>query len=72
MTSTRYILSDIKGFNEIVNCDVNNLEILKLNKIESRTSNNSTYKVVRYDKNFLSIDLLNYKKGFYYYNRTLD
>ena len=58
MTSTRYVLSDIKGFNEIVNCDVNNLEILKLNKIESRTSNNSTYKVVRYDKNFLSIDLI--------------
>jgi len=58
MTSTRYILSDIKGFNEIVKCDVNNLEILKLNKIESRTSNNSTYKVVRYDKNFLSIDLI--------------
>ena len=58
MTSTRYILSDIKGFNEIVKCDVNNLEILKLNKIESRTSNNSTYKVVRYDKNFLSNDLI--------------
>jgi len=58
MTSTRYILSDIKGFNEIVNCDVNNLEILKLNKIESRTSNNSSYKVVRYDKNFLSCDLI--------------
>jgi hypothetical protein len=58
MTSTRYILSDIKGFNEIVKCDVNNLEILKLNKIESRTSNNSTYKVVRYDKNFLSSDLI--------------
>ena len=58
MTSTRYILSDIKGFNEIINCDVNNLEILKLNKIESRTSNNSSYKVVRYDKNFLSIDLI--------------
>ena len=58
MTSTRYILSDIKGFNEIVNCDVNNLEILKLNKVESRTSNNSTYKVVRYDKNFLNVDLI--------------
>ena len=58
MTTTRYILSDIKGFNEIVNCDVNNLEILKLNKIESRTSNNSSYKVVRYDKNFLNIDLI--------------
>lgn len=58
MTSTRYILSDIKGFNEIINCDVNNLEILKLNKIESRTSNNSSYKVVRYDKNFLSCDLI--------------
>jgi hypothetical protein len=57
MTPTRYILSDIKGFNEIVNCDVNNFEILKLNKIESRTSN-SIYKVVRYDKNLLSIDLI--------------
>ena len=57
MISTIYILSDIKGFNEIVNCDVNNLEIIKLNKIESHT-NNSTYKVVRYDKNFLSIDLI--------------
>jgi hypothetical protein len=58
MTSTRYILSDIKGFNEIIKCDVNNLAILKLNKIESRTSNNSSYKVVRYDKNFLSSDLI--------------
>lgn len=58
MIPTRYILSDVKGFNEIVNCDVNNLEILKLTKMESRTSNNSTYKVVRYDKNLLSIDLI--------------
>jgi len=58
MISTRYILSDIKCFNEIVNCDVNNSEILKLNKIESLTSNNSTYKVVRYDKKFLSSDLI--------------
>ena len=60
MTSTRYILSDIKGFNEIVNCDVNNLEILKLNKIESRKSNNSSYKVVRYDKNFFQFSLKTY------------
>jgi hypothetical protein len=58
MTSTRYILSDIKGFNEIVKCDVNNLEILKLNKVECRTANNSVYKVIRYDKPFLSYDLI--------------
>lgn len=57
MNSTRYILSDINGFNEIVNCDVNNSEILKFNKIESYT-NNSTYNVVSYDKKKLIIDLI--------------
>ena len=57
MSSTRYVLSDIKGFNEIVNCDVNNSEILKINKIETHT-NNSTYKVVSYDKKKLILDLI--------------
>lgn len=59
MTSTRYILSNINGFNEIIKCDdTNNLQVLKLNKIECRTSNKSSYKVIRYDKNFLSFDLV--------------
>lgn len=59
MSSTRYILSDINGFNDIIKCnDTNNLQVLKLNKIEVRDSNNSSYTVVRYDKNFLSLDLI--------------
>lgn len=53
-----YNLSAIPGFNGILQNDLlNNSNILKLNKIESR-SNNSTYRVIRYDKNFLSFDLV--------------
>lgn len=55
----RYVLSDIPGFQDIINNDSNdNSNILKLNKVECRTSNNIPYKVVRYDKNFLSYDLI--------------
>jgi hypothetical protein len=56
----KYNLSEIPGFNDLLNPDSNNtlnLNILKLNKIECRT-NNSVYKVIRYDKNFLCIDLI--------------
>lgn len=53
-----YNLSGIKGFNQLLAEDNGcNSNILKLNKIECRT-NNSTYKVIRYDKNFLSADLV--------------
>jgi hypothetical protein len=53
-----YNISSIPGFNEICVSDVTfNSNILKLNKIESRT-NNSSYKVVRYDKDFLCVDLI--------------
>ncbi len=54
-----YNLSEIPGFTDLLNsdyvCDSNTLNpsVLKLNKIQSRT-NNSTYSVIRYDKNFLS------------------
>jgi len=59
MTSARYILSEIPGFNDIVKNDIKNVSnILKLNKVECRTSNNTPYTVIRYDKNFLSIDLI--------------
>jgi len=58
MKSNRYILSNITGFNEILNDDPTNCEILKLNKIQSRTSNASAYKVIRYDKNMLCVDLV--------------
>jgi hypothetical protein len=59
MSSITYLLSDIPGFNELINSDDKSISnILKLNKVECRTSNNSSYKVVRYDKNFLSYDLI--------------
>ena len=55
-------LSLIPGFNDAINNDNNDnnesSNILKLNKVECRTSNNQKYKVIRYDKNFLSIDLI--------------
>lgn len=51
-------LSLLPGFNEIMNNDdAEILNILKLNKVECRT-NNQKYKVIRYDKQFLSIDLV--------------
>ena len=56
--STIYNLSSIPGFNDLLKADVvSNLNILKLNKIECR-SNNSIYRVIRYDKNFLCHDLI--------------
>jgi hypothetical protein len=58
MSFVKYILSDIPTFNEIVKNDNNTSNILKLNKVECRTSNNTPYKVIRYDKNFLSCDLI--------------
>jgi hypothetical protein len=58
MSSVRYILSNISGFNDIIqNNDDNISSILKLNKVDCRT-NNSSYKVIRYDKNFLNYDLV--------------
>lgn len=58
MSSFRYILSDIPGFNDIINDSTNVSNILKLNKVECRTANNAVYRVIRYDKNFLSHDLI--------------
>ena len=62
-TFTRYILSDIHGFTSMIQNDDKkddniDLNILKLNKVECRTSNNAKYKVIRYDKNFLTRDLV--------------
>jgi len=52
-------LSVIPGFNDIINNDnKDDSNILKLNKVECKTSNNQKYKVIRYDKNFLSVDLV--------------
>jgi hypothetical protein len=56
--NTIYNLSLIPGFNDLLKSDIiSNSNILKLNKIECR-SNNSIYKVIRYDKNFLCYDLI--------------
>jgi hypothetical protein len=59
MTTPIYNFSNISGFNDIIN-NVNDSgsTILKLNKVECRTSNNTIYRIVRYDKNFLNIDLI--------------
>ena len=61
-TLPRYILSDINGFTSMIKNDdkkdVIDLNVLKLNKVECRTTNNTAYRVVRYDKNFLSRDLI--------------
>jgi hypothetical protein len=54
----RYNLSEIPGFNDLVKQNfISNSSVLKLNKIECRT-NNSFYKVIRYDKNLLCVDLI--------------
>ena len=55
MSSVRYILSDIDGFNDIINSNDNSIpNILNLN----RTSNNTQYKVITYDKKYLNYDLI--------------
>ena len=51
-------LSQIPGFNEMNINDENISNILKLNKVECKTSENTKYKVIRYDKNILSADLV--------------
>lgn len=61
MSSIQYNLSNVPDFNELVKSDTNNQSssnILKLNKINCKTSNNATYSVIRYDKNFLACDLV--------------
>lgn len=53
-------LSQIPGFNALLHNDDNTISnILKLNKVVCKSSNNQTYKVIRYDKNFLTCDLIN-------------
>jgi len=53
-------LSIIPGFMNLVkdDKDTNNGDILKLNKVKCKTRNNQEYKIIRYDKNMLSIDLV--------------
>lgn len=63
MSKYTYNLSEITGFKNFIEPDyvytqnTLNPSILKLNKTDSRTNNN-TYSVIRYDKNLLCIDLI--------------
>jgi hypothetical protein len=63
MSKHTYNLSEIPGFNDLLkpdyfyNPNTLNQVVLKLNKIQCRT-NNSFYSVIRYDKNFLCVDLI--------------
>ena len=57
-TSVTHTLTNIQGFDDLVKNESNAAGILKLNKVECRTANNSVYKVIRYDKPFLSYDLI--------------
>ena len=54
----RYNLSNIPGFNNLIHDNTDESKILKLNKIECKTSNNARYSVIRYDKDILSYDLI--------------
>ena len=62
MNPVRYVLSDIVGFINLVKSDDKttelNLSTLKLNRVKCRTENKTSYKIIRYDKNFLSYDLV--------------
>lgn len=51
------ILNDIPGFISLIKDEVDS-NILKLNKIKCVSSNNQEYKVIRYDKNMLTNDLI--------------
>ena len=57
-----YVLTDIPGFVELVNRDPTNVEesanTLKLSKVNYTTKNNQNYKIIRYDKHYLSTDLI--------------
>ena len=52
----------IPGFNALLHNNINNTNnsnILKLNNVESKTSTNKAYKVIQYDKQLLSSDIVN-------------
>lgn len=58
----KYDISSISNFIKLNNKTIENNSIdintLKLNKILYTTKNNKEYKIIRYDKNYLSVDLI--------------
>jgi hypothetical protein len=53
--NTVYDIGSISEFSDLIGKDTNTL---KLNKIVYTTKNNKEYKIIRYDKNYLSVDLI--------------
>jgi hypothetical protein len=51
-------LSKIPDFNNLVNGTTTETNILKLNNVECRTSNNQKYSVISYLKDFLCLDMI--------------
>jgi hypothetical protein len=58
MISHSFNLTNIPGFTHLIKGDNAETSILKLNRVEARTSNNAAYSIVRYDKNLLAADLV--------------
>ena len=61
ISSAVYKISEIQGFNKLLTENGNpdsDSETLKLCKTNVVTRNNQQYKVIRYDKNFLAVDLI--------------
>jgi hypothetical protein len=57
-TNNTINLSSIPGFNDVIYSDKKLENVLKLNCVECKIPNNQPYRVIRYDKNFLSVDLI--------------
>ena len=55
-TSVTHTLTNIQGFDDLVKNESNAAGILKLNKVECRTANNSVYKVARHDKSAITCE----------------
>jgi len=58
MISHSFNLNNIHGFTHLIRGDNAETSILKLNRVEARTSNNAIYSIIRYDKNLLTTDLV--------------
>ena len=56
LITTPFNLSTIPDFNNLVNGTITETNILKLNKVECKTSNTQKYSVICYLKDFLCID----------------
>jgi hypothetical protein len=56
LITTPFNLSTIPDFNNLVNGTITETNILKLNKVECRTSNTQKYSVICYLKDFLCVD----------------